>query len=76
MITSYELGKIYEFSTDTYFINKTVGILISYGQEDEKYRFEFSPLLKEYQRETEFASYIREVSYTFRDNLFGVVTEH
>ena len=45
MITSYELGKIYEFSTDTYFINKTVGILISYGQEDEKYRFEFSPLL-------------------------------
>lgn len=76
MITSYELGKIYEFSTDTYFINKTVGILISYSQEDEKYRFEFFPLLKEYQRETEFAPYIREVSYTLHEDLFGVATKH
>lgn len=41
MITSYELGKIYEFSTDTYFINKTVGILISYGQEDENIDLNF-----------------------------------
>lgn len=68
----HTLGKIYEFSVDEYFINKTVGILIS---EDNSLtsKYKFIPVLQT-NAELQYADYIREVSYSIRDYLFGVVT--
>lgn len=68
----HTLGKIYEFSVDEYFINKTVGILIS---EDNSLtsKYKFIPVLQT-NTELQYADYIREVSYSIRDYLFGVVT--
>lgn len=76
MIRSYELGKIYEFSNDINFINRTIGVLVSYGQEDAKYSFEYYPLLEEYQRDTKYATYCREAVLNYKTDLFGIVYEH
>lgn len=68
----HTLGKIYEFSVDEYFINKTVGILIS---EDNSLtsKYKFIPVLQT-NTESQYADYIREVSYSIRDYLFGIET--
>lgn len=71
-MTKHTLGKIYEFSIDEYFINKTVGILIS---EDNSLtsKYKFIPVLQT-NTELQYADYIREVPYSIRNYLFGVVT--
>lgn len=68
----HTLGKIYEFSVDEYFINKTVGILIS---EDNSLtsKYKFIPVLQT-NTELQYADYIREVPYSIRNYLFGVIT--
>jgi hypothetical protein len=71
-MTKHTLGKIYEFSVDEYFINKTVGILI--GEDNSlTNKYEFIPILQR-NTESQYADYIREVSYSIRDYLFGVET--
>ncbi|MCM1497297.1 MAG: hypothetical protein NC124_02410 [Clostridium sp.] len=70
MIETYELGKIYEFSNDEKFINRTIGVLVSFGDPDEKRPFEFYPILEEYANDTIYASYCREVEQSYRDYIF------
>lgn len=73
MIEYYDLGKIYEFSNDELFINKTVGLLVDYDMQDTKDCFEFYPLLKDGVRDTEFSTYCRDVRFETRNYLFGEV---